>query len=37
VTLRALYLIGATALAEGIALVTKEAWIRNSKQLLTIW
>ena len=30
-------LIGATALAEGIALVTKDAKIRNCKQLWTIW
>ena len=30
-------LIGATALAEGMALVTKDASIRNCKQLLTIW
>src|SRR5712664_4415696 len=30
-------LIGATALAEGIALVTKDARIRNCKQLSTIW
>jgi PIN domain nuclease of toxin-antitoxin system len=30
-------LIGATALAEGIALVTKDAKIRNCKQLTTIW
>jgi PIN domain nuclease of toxin-antitoxin system len=30
-------LIGATALAEGIALVTKDARIRNCKQLQTIW
>jgi PIN domain nuclease of toxin-antitoxin system len=30
-------LIGATALAEGIALVTKDAKIRSYKQLSTIW
>ena len=30
-------LIGATALAEGIALVTKDAKIRSCKQLITIW
>ena len=30
-------LIGATALAEGIALVTKDARIRASKQVKTIW
>ena len=30
-------LIGATALAEGIALVTKDAKIRSCKQLTTIW
>jgi PIN domain nuclease of toxin-antitoxin system len=30
-------LIGATALAEGIALVTKDARIRSSTQLRTIW
>jgi len=30
-------LIGATALAEAIALVTKDAKIRNCKQLSTIW
>ena len=30
-------LIGATALAEGIALVTKDRNIRSSKQLKTIW
>lgn len=30
-------LIGATALAEGMALVTKDARIRNCKQLQTIW
>ena len=30
-------LIGATALAEGITLVTKDARIRNCKQLSTIW
>jgi PIN domain nuclease of toxin-antitoxin system len=30
-------LIGATALAEGIALVTKDARIRNCTQLQTIW
>jgi PIN domain nuclease of toxin-antitoxin system len=30
-------LIGATALAEGIALVTKDRNIRNCKQLKTIW
>ncbi len=30
-------LIGATALAEGIALVTKDAKIRSCKQLSTIW
>ncbi len=30
-------LIGATALAEGIALVTKDSRIRNCKQLSTIW
>jgi PIN domain nuclease of toxin-antitoxin system len=30
-------LIGATAIAEGIALVTKESTIRNSKQIKTIW
>jgi PIN domain nuclease of toxin-antitoxin system len=30
-------LIGATALAEGIALVTKDRTIRNCKQIKTIW
>jgi PIN domain nuclease of toxin-antitoxin system len=30
-------LIGATALAEGIALVTKDRSIRNWKQIKTIW
>lgn len=30
-------LIGATALAEGMALVTKDAKIRASKQVQTIW
>jgi PIN domain nuclease of toxin-antitoxin system len=30
-------LIGATALAEGIALVTKDRRIRGSKQIRTIW
>jgi PIN domain nuclease of toxin-antitoxin system len=30
-------LIGATAMAEGIALVTKDKTIRNSKQIKTIW
>ena len=30
-------LIGATALAEGIPLVTKDARIRASKQIRTIW
>ena len=30
-------LIGATALAEGIALVTKDRSIRNYKQIKTIW
>jgi PIN domain nuclease of toxin-antitoxin system len=30
-------LIGATALAEGIPLVTKDAKIRGSKQVKTIW
>jgi PIN domain nuclease of toxin-antitoxin system len=30
-------LIGATALAEGIALVTKDAKIRHCQQLSTIW
>jgi PIN domain nuclease of toxin-antitoxin system len=30
-------LIGATAMAEGIALVTKDRTIRNSKQIKTIW
>jgi PIN domain nuclease of toxin-antitoxin system len=30
-------LIGATALAEGIALVTKDLRIRSSKQIETIW
>ena len=30
-------LIGATALAEGIALVTKDRSIRNYKQIQTIW
>jgi PIN domain nuclease of toxin-antitoxin system len=30
-------LIGATALAEGIALVTKDRTIRNYKQIKTIW
>jgi PIN domain nuclease of toxin-antitoxin system len=30
-------LIGATALAEGIALVTKDARIRACKQIKTIW
>ena len=30
-------LIGATALAEGVALVTKDARIRTSKQVKTIW
>ena len=30
-------LIGATALAEGIALVTKDRNIRNSRQVKTIW
>ncbi len=30
-------LIGATALAEGIALVTKDRSIRNFKQIKTIW
>jgi PIN domain nuclease of toxin-antitoxin system len=30
-------LIGATALAEGIALVTKDRSIRNCKQIKTIW
>jgi PIN domain nuclease of toxin-antitoxin system len=30
-------LIGATALAEGIPLVTKDAKIRGSKQVRTIW
>jgi PIN domain nuclease of toxin-antitoxin system len=29
--------MGATALAEGIALVTKDREIRNSKQIKTIW
>jgi PIN domain nuclease of toxin-antitoxin system len=30
-------LIGATALAEGIALVTKDTRIRACKQIKTIW
>jgi PIN domain nuclease of toxin-antitoxin system len=30
-------LIGATAMAEGIALVTKDGTIRNYKQIKTIW
>jgi len=30
-------LIGATAMAEGIALVTKDRSIRNCKQIKTIW
>ena len=30
-------LIGATAMAEGIALVTKDRLIRNCKQIKTIW
>ena len=30
-------LIGATAMAEGIALVTKDGTIRNCKQIKTIW
>jgi len=30
-------LIGATALAEGLALVTKDRNIRNSRQVKTIW
>ena len=30
-------LIGATALAEGVALVTKDRTIRNCKQIKTIW
>jgi PIN domain nuclease of toxin-antitoxin system len=30
-------LIGATAMAEGIALVTKDRTIRNCKQIKTIW
>jgi PIN domain nuclease of toxin-antitoxin system len=30
-------LIGATALAEGVALVTKDARIRTSRQVTTIW
>jgi PIN domain nuclease of toxin-antitoxin system len=30
-------LIGATALAEGIALITKDRTIRNYKQIKTIW
>ena len=30
-------LIGATAMAEGIALVTKDRAIRNHKQIKTIW
>jgi PIN domain nuclease of toxin-antitoxin system len=30
-------LIGATAMAEGIALVTKDRNIRSCKQLKTIW
>jgi PIN domain nuclease of toxin-antitoxin system len=30
-------LIGATALAEGIALITKDRTIRNHKQIKTIW
>lgn len=30
-------LIGATALAEGVALVTKDANIRNCRQIKTIW
>jgi PIN domain nuclease of toxin-antitoxin system len=30
-------LIGATALAEGIALITKDRAIRNSRQIKTIW
>ena len=30
-------LIGATAIAEGIALVTKDREIRNCKQIKTIW
>lgn len=30
-------LIGATALAEGIALVTKDRTIRNYKQIKTVW
>jgi PIN domain nuclease of toxin-antitoxin system len=30
-------LIGATALAEGMALITKDANIRSSKQIRTIW
>ena len=30
-------LIGATAMAEGIALITKDRTIRNCKQIKTIW
>jgi PIN domain nuclease of toxin-antitoxin system len=30
-------LIGATAMSEGIALVTKDRTIRNCKQIRTIW
>jgi PIN domain nuclease of toxin-antitoxin system len=30
-------LIGATALAEGMVLVTKDARIRNYKQIQTLW
>lgn len=30
-------LIGATALAEGMALVTKDANIRNCRQIETVW
>jgi len=30
-------IIGATALAEGIALVTKDGKIRNCKQIQTVW
>jgi PIN domain nuclease of toxin-antitoxin system len=30
-------LIGATAMAEGVALVTKDRNMRNSKQIRTIW
>jgi PIN domain nuclease of toxin-antitoxin system len=30
-------LIGATAMSEGIALITKDRTIRNCKQIKTIW